>query len=876
MTTEIPRYLMDRLQSPEQGPDGQWWAFCPCHFDGKKSGRRSLSLTVKDGKLLMHCFAGCSFEEIAKTLAIRPSGEEKKREGVPKRRKKIEAVYDYQDADGRLRLQVVRYSRPSGGKEFRQRQPGGNGGHIWNAKGVPPLIYRLPEILKAIEAGDTIFIAEGEKAVDALVAAGLNATCSPGGAGKFRKQHAASLKGARVVILPDNDEPGERHAQAVARSLQGVAQETRILRLPGLPEKGDVYDWLEGGGTKERLLELAAQAPLAEVDHGDPDESEGKRRPDLSKVEGPIIHSDQGQLWQVSDAAIEAVVAGNTPPHLYQRSGCLVRVKKDERGPSFIEVVGENALRGILARSATWVKGVEERVTDARPGLDVVRDVLSLSEWPFPILEAVIECPVVRPDGSVLDSPGYDAATKLMLSLPNGFSLPRIPERPTQEHARRAASFLQKELLGDFPFQNESARANALGLLLTPVVRPMIQGCIPLAVITSPQAGSGKSLLSEIISITATGRSACMTSAPEDPRGSDEEWRKKLLALLLAGSSIVVIDNLERPLKSPSLASILTSTIWTDRLLGYSKQISVPNRACFIVTGCNVQVQGDLPRRSYPIGIDPQQPRPWERKGFRHSNLPMWVQDVRGDILAALLVMARSWIQAGKPKAEVPQIGGFSEWAEIIGSVLEFAGEKSFLGDLTSFYDETNQDEVQWMNFLEAWQRISGDPITVADLADFVAEARDERRIPTEEARNLNESLPPPLGEAFGRSVDSFKRQLGNALGRRQKVRYPNGLSVHKRQDSHKKIARWQVCGVSADLSPQAQPVDSEKECTTAAGSAGSCAPLTHKRGSEGTKEGGSEYRTFYRDKGKTDPADPADPANSGQAKINVTQEGLI
>ena len=111
-----------------------------------------------------------------------------------------------------------------------------------------------------------IFIAEGEKAVDALVKLGVPATCSPGGAEKWRNEYSQPLAGANVVILPDNDEAGERHCEAVARSLAGIAASVRVLRLPGLPTKGDAYDWVEAGGTAEQLSELVERdAPHQEA-----------------------------------------------------------------------------------------------------------------------------------------------------------------------------------------------------------------------------------------------------------------------------------------------------------------------------------------------------------------------------------------------------------------------------------------------------------------------------------------------------------------------------------------------------------------------------------------------------------------------------------
>jgi predicted P-loop ATPase len=178
----------------------------------------------------------------------------------------IVAAYDYCDEASTLLFQVVRL-RP---KTFRQRRPDGNGGYVWNLKGISPVPYRLPEMLKA-DPASIVFVAEGEKDVDALRALHFAATCNAGGAEKWRADFAKYLKGRRVVILPDNDEAGERHAAMVERSLTGIAASVALLRLPGLPAKGDVSDWLAAGGTAEDLEALASAALDAPLDDRAPD-----------------------------------------------------------------------------------------------------------------------------------------------------------------------------------------------------------------------------------------------------------------------------------------------------------------------------------------------------------------------------------------------------------------------------------------------------------------------------------------------------------------------------------------------------------------------------------------------------------------------------
>ncbi len=157
---------------------------------------------------------------------------------------RIAETYRYVDETGRLLSQTVRKD-PKG---FSQRRPNGNGGWIWNLKGVRLVLYRLPELLK--RSTETVFICEGEKDVHSLETLGLLATCNPMGAGKWRPEYSETLRARSAVIFPDNDGPGRKHATAIAADLLRVGCEVRIVEVP----KGkDVSDWLAAGTTLEEL-----------------------------------------------------------------------------------------------------------------------------------------------------------------------------------------------------------------------------------------------------------------------------------------------------------------------------------------------------------------------------------------------------------------------------------------------------------------------------------------------------------------------------------------------------------------------------------------------------------------------------------------------
>lgn len=205
--------------------------------------------------------------------------------------KRLIATYDYADENGEIRYQVLRYEP----KDFRQRAADGS----WSIKGIVPLPYRLPAMLAKHDA--TVMIVEGEKDADALAEAGFTTTCNSGGAGKFPADIVPWFTGRRVVILPDNDDAGRKHAQIVAHALYSVAESVRVVSLPDLPAKGDVCDWIAAGGTRDDLIALVKAAPewapeiAAPAIHDEP-ESPSVFRDDLPDYYSPLpLANDKGK-----------------------------------------------------------------------------------------------------------------------------------------------------------------------------------------------------------------------------------------------------------------------------------------------------------------------------------------------------------------------------------------------------------------------------------------------------------------------------------------------------------------------------------------------------------------------------------------------------
>ena len=199
--------------------------------------------------------------------------------------------HDYKDASGQVVYQVTR----SADKKFSQRRPDGKGGYIYNLKGVDPVPYNLPMILQASD--EPVFVVEGEKCADAMIKAGFIATTNSGGAGKWSDALSLHLEGRDVIVLPDNDPPGMRHADIVVSSLWGKANKIKRVDLPGLPDKGDVVDYLRTHTLEDLVAEVRKVEPLTEA----PQVTEGDDS--LTDADGNVIEPfetlDQDAVWSM-------------------------------------------------------------------------------------------------------------------------------------------------------------------------------------------------------------------------------------------------------------------------------------------------------------------------------------------------------------------------------------------------------------------------------------------------------------------------------------------------------------------------------------------------------------------------------------------------
>lgn len=275
--------VLSRLQKvQDSNHQNQYQASCPAHEDNTPS----LSISEgNEGQVLLQCHTGCETEDVVNAIGL------EMKDLFPRngRKGKIVGTYEFTDEHGNLLFEEVRFEP----KDFRLRRPDPKGGWTWSLEGVRRVLYRLPEVLRAAREASLVFVVEGPKDADALRGLGFVATTCPQGAGKWKSEYSTFLSGADVVVIPDNDEPGKKHARAVADSTFKFASQVRILELPDPDRKGfDVSDWIAKGNGIEELQELVRQtrplqcSPTAQ-----------KKRPEVGVRVSDVVRQKVDWVW---------------------------------------------------------------------------------------------------------------------------------------------------------------------------------------------------------------------------------------------------------------------------------------------------------------------------------------------------------------------------------------------------------------------------------------------------------------------------------------------------------------------------------------------------------------------------------------------------
>ncbi len=525
----------------------------------------------------------------------------------------------------------------------------------------------------------------------------------------------------------------------------------------------------------------------------------------------PLIDINQ-QLSALMSRTIAVIAAHGkrSGPLLYVRNGRLVRLATDENGALRTDLVTPDALLGIMARVARWVKisegkDGEPQITGAKPPAVLARVLCADTSWDLPVLEGLAHAPIFGADGTLHTAQGYNEVTRLYHAA--GVQLGDTT--PTPNNLAAAVSLLKDDLFVDFPL-DPASKAHAIALLLLPFVRPMIRGATPLHLATAPQHRAGKSLLVESALYPALGRAPDMTS----DAGDEAEWAKVLTSKLLSAPSVVVLDNLSAELRSPMLATAISEARVTSRILGGNTEVSAAARWVWAATGKNTTLHEELMLRSVLIRLTPQTERPEERTGFKHPHQIEWVSANRDHIVTAAITIVRNWIENANRKPFTGRAKGrFEAWVNTMGGILAAAGIAGFLDNEKELRSTSAPEADAFRAFVMAWWETHGStPVTVSEHLFKLASTPDDEKL-TPGADILGEVLGN--AKEHGRKV-ALGRLLKQYAGRvyeetpRQSGETPRSFQVKMHPDpAQNKAKQWFLEEISAESHSDSAPAHS-------------------------------------------------------------------
>ena len=397
--------------------------------------------------------------------------------------------------------------------------------------------------------------------------------------------------------------------------------------------------------------------------------------------------------------------------------------ERDDDGPAQVTPVDADYLAAAVDtayRCFRWkrnrsgeIVGAEHVLFPKEAAVRVVRGTVETLPNLRPLV-GVVHTPILREDGSILDTPGYDEDTKLLYLPEPGVDFPPVPERPTPEQVRTAVSLVTLPI-AEFPFVSVHDRANYLGAMLTPLLQAMVPPPYKLLAVEARQPGSGKTFLANMLRALHGG-----VFRGEMP-GTEEEIRKQITAILATTTGpVVVIDNVTGTFRSSHFASLLTAGDTSDRTLGKTEFAHCVNDRLWVITGNNVSIGGDLPRRTIRVTIDPRCPHPERRTGFTIPAPVKWVAAHRGELIAALLTIIRSWVVAGRPLGDEAGSDDFADWVRTVRGILAHAGVEGVF-DHESTRVDIGEDDAELRDFYRiGWKVFGNHKWFIKDLIDKV------------------------------------------------------------------------------------------------------------------------------------------------------------
>ena len=479
------------------------------------------------------------------------------------------------------------------------------------------------------------------------------------------------------------------------------------------------------------------------------------------------IVSNSGDLPTKTAQAWSAVYVANEPPRIFRNKTGILRINPGEVGWDLLD---SKSARHEFARIADWVRPSSKGLTPADPQQMVIDDLLETINPPLPYLKKVTTIPVITSDGRLVSAFGYDADSQIYRVRSLDLSRLDLGEKSRFKDAAEAASFILDDCLHDFPLATKQDKAHALALMLHDFARNLFTGPSPFFLLDKPIHGSGATLLATVLCYPSMG-----SSVPTKVfSNNEEEVRKQITSHLMSGGGPYLFDNLpdDRKIDSDVLASVVTSTIYSDRALGTNNDVKLENLGPWIATGNNPDFSGQLKRRVIRARLIPDTDEPYLRENFLHNPLMKWVQENRADLVDACLTIVMSWINAGRPAWHGQPLGSFEEFSKVMGGILQNAGVEGFMTDMDYQKDSVNSDTEQVRDLIQEWWKTNQNAnltatqiVEIANVADLDIQDKWFDIKPRAQVSNAGKLLKSLLDRHFTIETPSGRKNIQLILG---------------------------------------------------------------------------------------------------------------
>ena len=456
----------------------------------------------------------------------------------------------------------------------------------------------------------------------------------------------------------------------------------------------DIFDFMVAycgfEDLKEATLEIAR---MTNTLHSYP-----SRKPDIIIV--------NRSYYNILEDIYDAFTRWNDPPRYFCRGGNIVRLKVNDH--SEMEIINEQHISRRLGKFANYIRinGRTGIVSQIAPLQRFGGELMPFLQDGLSEIRSVSSIPIYDDNLVLIDKPGFHEGSGIYFSPDESLNIPNVP------YDGIAGLKILKNVVCDFPFVTESDRCHWIVGLLQTFVRNLINGPTPIYLMDAPTPGSGKTLLAKMMSLVIIGKLCALHTVTAD---DNDEIRKKITTVLGQNSEMLVLDNLSGKLNSSALASLVTHTTWTDRILGTNNQITIENKAVMIITSNNLIISEEMGRRMARIRIEPDTDSPGRRdiSKFVHPSIEQWILQHRGEIIWACISIIEHWKRTGA-KLGKRTIGSFEQWGAIMSGILESINYDHLMENQQSLIEASDDDRMELESFYANWWQEFGDQLVTS------------------------------------------------------------------------------------------------------------------------------------------------------------------